>query len=734
MEVQNENLGVNEENETSLPSSESLNVEKLNEGITENSAMESSMEEVKSPSIESIEPIVESVLENEVEVVTDNNSTLETAQELTETIEAKTEVTESTSSIESLIDIESIPEIPEIEENVEEKTEDVSEDVSFDHLKRPELVHKLEEIARGEDLISVKKEIKALRDAFVAISKEEFNSLRDAFNLKKAEQTESETESEQEPFVAPEDPLRERYKNVVEKINAKIQQQIKDKEKQLIKNLNEKREIIDAIKNIVDNPAFNFKELEKIHELQTKWRNIGFVPTGDSNNIWESYKFHTTRFYDRLARDKELKELDHRKNLHEKKLLCEKAEELILESSLKTALDRVKALQKHWKEVGGVAREDNELIWERFNSAVDKVYARQREYTDSLREKQKINFDQKSELLALMIELASKTASNHKEWQELSQQADAIMNTWKQVGFANREQNESIWKNFKEQRDIFYKAKEEFYSNMFQVFNHNLKLKQDMCEQVEALSTSTDWRNTTNTIKNIQEQWKTVGAVSQKHSDKIWNRFRKACDTFFENKKLNFADEEIQQQKNLEAKNELITKIENFQLLENNNDTIQELKKFQSEWMGIGHIPFKVKEDVNTRYKKAIDKQFELVRAKVGDNHKSLFQMKYQEIGNSPKGADKIKEEKQKLRDRITKINIEIAQFENNIGFFAKSSGADAILKDVRAKIENSKREIVRIKEQMKLLDEIGKPPAAPQTLDTAPVAEVASEGETPQA
>jgi len=236
-----------------------------------------------------------------------------------------------------------------------------------------------------------------------------------------------------------------------------------------------------------------------------------------------------------------------------------------------------------------------------------------------------------------------------------------------------------------------------------------------MIEQVEALANSTDWRNTTNTIKNIQEQWKTVGAVSKKHSEKVWARFRKACDTFFENKKLNFADEEIQQQKNLEAKNELITKIENFQLLENNNETIQELKKFQSEWMGIGHIPFKVKEDVNSRYKKVIDKQFELVRAKVGDNHKSLFQMKYQELGNSPKGADKIKEEKQKLRDRITKINIEIAQFENNIGFFAKSSGADAILKDVRAKIENSKREIERIKEQLKMLDEIGKPAALPK-------------------
>jgi hypothetical protein len=314
-----------------------------------------------------------------------------------------------------------------------------------------------------------------------------------------------------------------------------------------------------------------------------------------------------------------------------------------------------------------------------------------------------------------MTELASKTATNHKEWQELTEKSDAIMNTWKQVGFASKEQNETIWKNFKEQRDIFYKAKEEFYDGLRQMLTHNLKLKQDMIEQVEALANSTDWRNTTNTIKNIQEQWKTVGAVSKKHSEKVWARFRKACDTFFENKKLNFADEEIQQQKNLEAKNELITKIENFQLLENNNETIQELKKFQSEWMGIGHIPFKVKEDVNSRYKKAIDKQFDLVRAKVGDNHKSLFQMKYQELGNSPKGADKIKEEKQKLRDRITKINIEIAQFENNIGFFAKSSGADAILKDVRAKIENSKREIARIKEQLKMLDEIGKPAALPK-------------------
>ena len=712
MERQNENLGVNEENETSLPSDELSNVEKIVDDTIDNSSVEFTTtleDEIPTDTIESpINSVEETVAVQENNFRTDED----TVQDIVESIEAEDVLIEASLPMESIIDLDSIPELPEIEEHLEEKSEDVSEEVSFEHLKRPELVHKLEEISRGEDLISIKKEIKALRDAFVAISKDEFNALRDAFNLKRAEQAEVETDTEPEPFVAPEDPLRERYRNVVEKINAKIQQQIKDKEKQLIKNLNEKREIIDAIKNIVDNPAFNFKELEKIHELQTKWRNIGFVPTGDSNNIWESYKFHTGRFYDRLARDKELKELDHRKNLHEKKLLCEKAEELIVEPSLKIAIDKVKALQKHWKEVGGVSREDNELIWERFNSAVDKVYTRQREYVDKLREQQKANFDQKSELLALMTDLASKTATNHKEWQELTEKSDAIMNTWKQVGFASKEQNETIWKNFKEQRDIFYKAKEEFYDGLRQMLTHNLKLKQDMIEQVEALANSTDWRNTTNTIKNIQEQWKTVGAVSKKHSEKVWARFRKACDTFFENKKLNFADEEIQQQKNLEAKNELITKIENFQLLENNNETIQELKKFQSEWMGIGHIPFKVKEDVNSRYKKAIDKQFDLVRAKVGDNHKSLFQMKYQELGNSPKGADKIKEEKQKLRDRITKINIEIAQFENNIGFFAKSSGADAILKDVRAKIENSKREIERIKEQLKMLDEIGKPAA----------------------
>jgi len=715
MERQNENLGVNEENETSLPSDELSNEEKIVDDTIDNSSVEFTTtleDEIPTDTIESpINSVEETVAVQENNFRTDED----TVQDIVESTEAEDVLIEASLPMESIIDLDSIPELPEIEEHLEEKSEDVSEEVSFEHLKRPELVHKLEEISRGEDLISIKKEIKALRDAFVAISKDEFNALRDAFNLKRAEQAEVETDTEPEPFVAPEDPLRERYRNVVEKINAKIQQQIKDKEKQLIKNLNEKREIIDAIKNIVDNPAFNFKELEKIHELQTKWRNIGFVPTGDSNNIWESYKFHTGRFYDRLARDKELKELDHRKNLHEKKLLCEKAEELIVEPSLKIAIDKVKALQKHWKEVGGVSREDNELIWERFNSAVDKVYTRQREYVDKLREQQKANFDQKSELLALMTELASKTATNHKEWQELTEKSDAIMNTWKQVGFASKEQNETIWKNFKEQRDIFYKAKEEFYDGLRQMLTHNLKLKQDMIEQVEALANSTDWRNTTNTIKNIQEQWKTVGAVSKKHSEKVWARFRKACDTFFENKKLNFADEEIQQQKNLEAKNELITKIENFQLLENNNETIQELKKFQSEWMGIGHIPFKVKEDVNSRYKKAIDKQFELVRAKVGDNHKSLFQMKYQELGNSPKGADKIKEEKQKLRDRITKINIEIAQFENNIGFFAKSSGADAILKDVRAKIENSKREIARIKEQLKMLDEIGKPAALPK-------------------
>jgi enolase len=587
------------------------------------------------------------------------------------------------------------------ESNTEEFSDEVAAEESYSHLSRKELLAKLEELLKQDDILSLRKPVREIRDCFLNLTKEERKQQEEKI---KAVSEDDETDDEKQ--VQQPDEFHEQFVNLLRAFNHRLYQLQQTREKEQKANLLVKKQIIDEIRQLADSAELNFKQIEKLHELQNRWRSTGLVPTGESNNLWEDYRFNTGRFYERLKIDKELRELDQKKNLVAKNTLCEKAEENIIEPSLKTALETARELQQAWKEIGPVPKEINESLWQRFSAALDKVFQRQREYIESRREDHAQSVQLKEALIAEMQKISETQPLSHKEWLEVSQQAEQLMEKWKLAGFANKDKNEELWNSFKALRDIFYKSREKFYAELRQALSHNLKLKQDICEQAENLATSTDWKNVGNTIRQLQEQWKSIGPVSKKHSDKVWARFRKACDSFFENKKLHFADEVEQQSKNLELKNQLISKIETFELLDNNNDTITALKQFQNEWMGIGHVPFKEKESLNSRYRKVIDKKFEEVRARVGDNQRSLFTMKYQSMKNDSRGTEKLSDEKQKIRDRIGRLNQEILQAENNMGFFAKSANAESILKDARSKVENTKREIQKLKDQLKIIDQ----------------------------
>jgi hypothetical protein len=597
---------------------------------------------------------------------------------------------------------------------------------SVQHLSRKELLDRMRQEAAKDDPASRRNLIQSIREAFIILSREEQQR-----NLERY----LEDGGVREEYEAPADALGEEFHQLDGHFRAALAEQARKRDKQLQENLRLKKLIIEDIRSLVDSSEINKQTFDRLHELQEKWRETGMVPQADSDNIWKTYRFHTDKFYEKLKINNELRELDHKKNLAAKTEICDKAEELLVEPGIGKAMEGIRALQIRWKETGPVARDVNETIWQRFSSACDKIFARQREFMESRKSQQEAAKAAKEALIEAMQELLNKPAQGHKEWMERSQESEQLMERWKQIGFASREINEGLWKTFRELRDQFFKSKESYYNELRATLSHNLKLKQDMCDQVEKLSTSTDWRNTTNVIRKIQDEWKTVGPVPRKHADKVWGRFRKACDAFFESKKLHFADSDAEQQRNLEAKQELIARIEAFQLLENNQDTIQALKAFQAEWMGIGHVPFKQKESLNNRYRAAIDKQFDSVRGRVGEHHRAVVSVRYEEMGRQ-KG--KLQEERGRLGDKIKRLHQEIAQLENNMGFFAKSKGADTILKEVRGKIEAARQEINRLKDQQKLIDGMrnseGKPApelpaeAHPQNESAAETSEASTE------
>ena len=483
----------------------------------------------------------------------------------------------------------------------------------------------------------------------------------------------------------------------------------KQKEKELADNLKKKLEILDELKKMMENTENIPASFDRLHELQANWRNIGLVPAGHVDELWKNYHHHINNFYEVIKINKELRELDQKKNLELKTALCVKAEELLMEESIRKSLDDYKSFQDQWKDIGQVAREQSEVIWERFRSAGDKLFDRRRQYIQG----QESTFNENLSLKTAVCEraeviLAEVPFKSHQHWQEASEKMAAALEDWKKIGFASRKDNEAIWQRFKTARDSFYETKEEFYKNLRNTQNQNYKLKVDLCMEAESLKESNDWKKTGERLRVLQEEWKKVGPVAKKHSDKLWTRFRKACDVFYENRNQHFAGMNSEQDENLTKKQELVVAISAFEQSDDNNANFEALKAFQAQWMEIGHVPMKEKDAVHKAFRTAIDAQFAKLKAGNAESRRQVFRNQVSNISSNPHGKDKLHQQKNVVQDKIRRLQTEVQTLENNIGFFAnsKSKAADDMRKDIERKISKAKEEIGALYDQLNILKE----------------------------
>jgi hypothetical protein len=659
-------------------------------------------------------PIVDSVTpESNTETTTtaNNENAVESTVEAVEAIAeetSQTEIVEASSTLEVVE--ETIPVVAEVlaDEPAIEEThndgvalEELEQRENYFSLSQAELMERLQTINASSDFYSKKLNVREIREAYRNHQRDTFNA-----NLLKFK----EDGGDPKEFEAPENPMDEKFNELIKSFNGKVAEENKRKERELQNNLKAKLQLISEVKTIVDGAA-GAEALDQIHEIQAKWRAIGLVPASDTEVTWKNFNHHINRYFDGLKFLKELRELDYKRNLELKTALCERAEKLIIEPTIKVAIEGVRSLMEEWKEIGPTSKESNETIWQRFTSAMDNVYARQKEYLDKRKAEFDVNLAKKRELVEKMRPFVDFESDRNTEWKEKTTDVEAIMNEWKQVGFAAKADNDAIWEEFKAMREKFYTTRNAHFDKIHSMFVHNQKAKTELCEQAERLKENTNWRDTSNAIKKLQEEWKQIGPVPQKLSDKLWKRFRASCDVFFDNMKLHFEESDKKNAENLSAKEELIKRVEAFELLDDNNETIEKLKAFQSEWMGIGHVPMKEKERINTAYKKAIDAHFEKVRSRVGEHNKNTFRARYtapsQNNHSGTNQQNKLRDDKFKLQDRIKKIQSEIAQQENNLSFFAKSKNADMVLKEVKGRIDAAHNEVRKLKDQIKILDEL---------------------------
>ena len=448
------------------------------------------------------------------------------------------------------------------------------------------------------------------------------------------------------------------------------------------------------------------KTYDDFRALQDKWKGIGPVPATENANLWNNYHFLVEKFFDKVNINRELRDLDMKKNLDAKIELCEKAEELLDEKSMTKAFKALQKLHEDWKEIGPVPQDKKDEIWERFKSATDKINAIRREHYSKIQEEQNANLATKTALCEKAEELLAEEYASINAWQNKSTELSDLFKVWKTVGPASKKQNEEIWTRFKTAMDTFFTKKKEFFANLKDKQTENLERKINLCIEAEGLQESTEWKKATERFKKLQEEWKTIGPVPKRHADKIWKRFRAACDTFFGRKAEHFGGLKEEEAANLAAKQALIEEIKGFELLPTRAENMEAIKAMQKRWIEIGHVPMKVKDSINSEYRKAVDDLFDKMRSNQNEISTNEFKEMMDVMKEDPEAGDKVRKEKTNLTNRIQKLRDEIAILENNIGFFSNSKNSELMRAEYEKKINKAKNDLKVLEAKLKIVND----------------------------
>lgn len=570
-------------------------------------------------------------------------------------------------------------------------------DFDFSSLNKLQLVELLEETVQDNEIVKIKDKVTAIKVNFLRLNKEDRDRELEQFIL---------DGGDAESYEHTDDPLEVRFKaafNIYKNNKAKYNELL---EQQKLENLKQKNAILEELKQLIYSEETLKKTYDDFRALQDKWKEIGQVPANEISNIWNSYHFLVEKFYDKVKINRELRDLDLRKNLEAKIALCEKAEELLLEKSLTKSFKLLQKYHDEWKEIGPVPQEKRDEIWERFKSTTDKINQIRRDHYAKIEEEQKANYDAKVAICEKMEEIVNEPVNSINAYQKKSNEVNELFKLWKQVGPIHKKQSDEIWNRFKGSMNSFFDSKKEFFSKLKvqQMENYNKKLQ--ICVEVENLVDSTEWKKTTDYIKKLQEEWKNIGPVPKRHSDKIWKRFRTACDAFFKNKSEHFSSIKGKEDDNLKAKQQVIENIKAYELKKDRNENMEAIRGFQREWMSIGHVPMKMKDALQKEYRDLIDGLFDKMRANDNELSTTEFRNMVNGMKDDPGSRDKIRRERINLQSKIQKLRDEIATLENNIGFFAASKQSDLLKAEYEKKIAKIKNDVKVLEAKMKIINE----------------------------
>lgn len=508
-----------------------------------------------------------------------------------------------------------------------------------------------------------------------------------------------------EKYILLPDDTEEAFKAEMQLIKEKRAKIFLAQEEEKQDNLRKKEEIIEKIKAMTTSPEEANKSYQDFKALQQEWKEIKNIPADKANEVWKNYQLYVEQFYDMLKLNSEAREYDFKKNLEAKTQLCEAAEKLNEEEDVISAFHQLQDLHQQYREIGPVAKELREQIWERFKAASTVINKKHQQHFEDLRAKEEENLAKKTSLCEKVEAANQGEYKTAKDWEKVTQEIIEIQKEWRTIGFAPQKMNVKIFERFRIANDKFFNKKAEFFKGLKDTYSANLEKKQQLVNKAKELADSTDWKKTGDKFIALQKEWKKVGTVPHKQGELLWKEFLDTCNKFFEARNKQNAGSRSEEHANLDKKRNIIAQLKELVIAEiSDNDFQKKLKNLAKQYSAIGHVPFKEKDKVYKEYQEAIDAAYKKLHATNAKRHFDNFKNNLKNVAKE--GGNALGNERGKLLRRYDQLRIEITTYENNLGFFnTASKKGNSLVEEMNRKIEKLKADLEMVKQKIKAID-----------------------------
>lgn len=562
-----------------------------------------------------------------------------------------------------------------------------------------QLIDQITALSQQEDLLQLGRTASEIKQQF----EDQFIELERQEQVKRLDAAEQGASYEEVDYK----PVKEAFFEAFSQFTTKRKAQQQLQQTLEAQNLKLKKDLIARLKEVIDNEEKIGSAFQAYKDIHETWKKIGAIPREQREAIQKEYSRLLEIFFYNIKIYKELKDHDYRRNKQLKEDLIFKLKQLRVANLEQRDLEaQLHALQDEWEEIGPVQNEDWELMKGAYWEAVRSIYDKINEHYEAQRQLLKANIDAKKKIVADLTSRLEEMSqwTSFKQWEAQTAFILELQAQWKTIGAGSRKENEAVYQAFRAQCDAFFAAKKEFSTAQDAVSQEIVQKKKGLIEKAQQLSTSTDWKNTAEQLKKLQRQWQEFGSAGQRHENKLWKDFRAACNAFFDARQAHFEGQEAENTENLHAKRALIDALLQFELPTDKQEALTKLRDFQQQFNAIGPVGIKERQTTYNAFKNRMDELYKALKLEGQEKERVFFEAKLESLLASPDKQKLLQAEKQDIRKQIDALQKEINTLENNLGFFARSKGADQLRQEVNKKISLAQEKIQGLKAKLKLI------------------------------